>query len=306
MTIWKNFKSYLIEKGLTQRSIKRKQREIIHYLEWVEDQGLLITQTTYQDLLRFIEKWQEEEKSVHQINRCLQAISDYYQYLGIEDIAYRVRVRGVIQKVPGPQFTAEQMDQIYDCFEVMPDHGYYHYSDKILLGMMIYQGLELRNFLGIEISHLDLKKGVVYVSSHSRRLARYIPLEAHQIIPLHEFLEIRPSIIKEWLKQKHYLPKENKVMTDKLFSPQCEAYQRLHIQYKRLSKRVKRQTKEKLDLDIIKLSQLRQSRITHWIEVFGLRKAQYLAGLRSVQSVERYQKMNLKNLQEQVRKHHPR
>ncbi len=299
------FKEYLIEKGLTTRSIHRKQREISHYLTWLEKQNIPITQSTYSDLMCFIGHWQDLDKSVHQINRCLQAISDFYQFLQIPDVAYRVRVRGIIQRAPGPQFTAEQLDLIYQHFTPTPDHGYYHFSDKIILGMMIYQALELHSFLHIRIQGVDLDKGMLYVPAHSHRQARYIPLAAHQILPLHQYLQHRDQIIHTWKKRKHYLPAENKIISDKLFSPQCERYPRLHIQYKRLSKRVKQQAKEKLDLDILKLSQLRQSRISLWIPQYGLRKTQYLAGLKSVDSIERYQKLNLKNLKEQLQKHHP-
>jgi N-acetyl-anhydromuramyl-L-alanine amidase AmpD len=58
-------------------------------------------------------------------------------------------------------------------------------------------------------------------------------------------------------------------------------------------------------LEINKLNQLRQSRIGIWVETYGLRKAQYLSGLRRLQSVERYQKQKLEDLQRQIGRHHP-
>ncbi|HMQ82171.1 MAG TPA: hypothetical protein PKA00_04655 [Saprospiraceae bacterium] len=61
----------------------------------------------------------------------------------------------------------------------------------------------------------------------------------------------------------------------------------------------------KQELRIIKLNQLRQSRIAAWVEQYGLRKAQYLSGLRRIQSVERYRRAELEDLQRQVGRHHP-
>lgn len=63
--------------------------------------------------------------------------------------------------------------------------------------------------------------------------------------------------------------------------------------------------KEKLDMEIDKLSQLRHSRIALWVKEEGLRKAQYLAGFRRVSSAERYQKADLSDLKKQVDLCHP-
>jgi integrase/recombinase XerD len=79
----------------------------------------------------------------------------------------------------------------------------------------------------------------------------------------------------------------------------------LHWQFKQLSKKVKQQAKEKLDIEIHKLSQLRHSRIALWTAEQGLRKTQYLAGFKRVSSAERYRQANLEGLKEQVAKYHP-
>jgi len=68
---------------------------------------------------------------------------------------------------------------------------------------------------------------------------------------------------------------------------------------------MKRQMKEKLGKDVVKLSQFRQSRITIWIKQYGLRKAQYMAGFRRVYSIEKYRDPNLENLKSMVKKYHP-
>ena len=55
----------------------------------------------------------------------------------------------------------------------------------------------------------------------------------------------------------------------------------------------------------LNLEQLRQSRITIWVKQEGLRKAQYLAGHKYVSSTERYQQIDLEELQKEIEKHHP-
>jgi integrase len=60
-----------------------------------------------------------------------------------------------------------------------------------------------------------------------------------------------------------------------------------------------------IDRNFVNFRQIRASVITNWLKTEGLRKAQYLAGHRTVQSTERYQPNNLENLIEDIAKHHP-
>jgi len=53
------------------------------------------------------------------------------------------------------------------------------------------------------------------------------------------------------------------------------------------------------------LDQIRGSVITHWVKVYDLRKAQYLAGHRYVSSTEDYKQQLLDELQDDVKKFHP-
>jgi integrase/recombinase XerD len=45
--------------------------------------------------------------------------------------------------------------------------------------------------------------------------------------------------------------------------------------------------------------------ISYWIAVYGLRKAQYLAGHRFISSTEEYQQQDLDELQGDIDKFHP-
>lgn len=250
---------------------------------------------------------QTQLMSVHQINRTLQALSDYYVFNELDNLAFNLRIRGYTQKTIGTQFTAKQLDEIYQCYEIdLGSFGYQYHSDKIILGLIIYQGLELNSFFAIRINDVDFKNARIRIRAHNRRVQRYIPLEGHQILPLQEFLEIRNEIIDEWLWKRKYIAEEQKIITDRLFSPQCDHYPRMHQQYKRLSKEIKKQAAEKLGYEVRKLSHFRQSRICVWIKQFGLRKTQYLAGLKCIMSVERYQKKDLEGLKKAVEKWHPR
>jgi len=301
------FIEWLVSRGRTLPLAQRKAKLAQAYEECLADQGMSIMDSTYADLMDYVAYLQGKGYTVHMLNRALQALSDYYTYLDLDNVACSLRIRGAIQKQVSKQFTAEQLDEIYNCYEVnLGSWGYYYHTDRIVLGLIIYQGLELNSFFGIRIKDVDFRNARIRIRAHNGRMERYIPLEGHQIYELHEWLMKRKEVIDEWLWKRKYIPESKKQITDLLLSPQCDYYSRMHGQLKGLSKDIKRQASEKLGYEVRKLTHFRQSRICIWIKQYGLRKAQYLAGLRSVMSVERYKRKDLKGLKSAVEKWHPR
>jgi len=287
------FRKYLIEIGITPGMyINRMCNLLQNYLDWLSEKQLQIEDTHYKHLMDFIGYLQEEDKSKFHINRTLQTISHYYQFKQLPNIAQTTRLRGVPRTQPTNLLTEEELDSIYEHFEAKTCAGYYYHSDKLILGLIIYQALDMREFLNIETNHLQLEKGQIYIGEHRHKRSRIIPLKANQILSLHDYLKnTRPELLKQ--------------ESEKLFAPQADDYSLLHWQFKQLSKKVKEQVKEKLDVEIYKLSQLRHSRITLWTDEHGLRKTQYLAGFKRVSSAERYRQANLEDLKEQIQKYHP-
>jgi integrase/recombinase XerD len=287
-----NFSEYLERAGLARSNYRRMEILAEGWLAWLKRKQLPLETTTYTDLLDYVGHLQKQDKSRYVINRTLQTISHYYRFQNLPDIAFGVRLRGVTQTAVGKLLTAEQLTDLYDGFEIKVDKGYYHHSDKLILGLMIFQGLEMGEIERLELTDLELERGMVKVPSGRFRMPRTVPLEGQQILPWRRFVDdVRPGLITE--------------PSDKLLAPQADKRQRLHHQLKRLSKSAKAQSNTILDLELTKLNQLRQSRIAIWVESYGLRKAQYLSGLRQLLSVERYQKQRLEDLQRQIGQHHP-
>lgn len=67
--------------------------------------------------------------------------------------AMTTRVKGTVHKARLKPFTAEELDSIYDSFETKRS------IHKIMLGLIIYQGMELGDFSNIEIKDIDLSQG---------------------------------------------------------------------------------------------------------------------------------------------------
>lgn len=288
-----DFEEYLHKNGFVDKSIQRATSCSSFYLEWLTERRLQLNEATYSDLLNYIGHLQNIGKSKSTINEHLRNIRLYYEYLQIPNIAYDVKIMGE-HKQQLPMLKASEMDKIYQNFK--PRNSlYYKYSDKIMLGLIIYQGTDERDLFNLELEHLKLEEGKIYIpSGRKRKVARWLNLEAHQILPLNEYINHH---------RKAYKP-EHKEESNKLFKPQGDNFYRLHEQMKLLARQVSEISKEQ-ETTFIRFSQFRYSRITLWIREHGLRKAQYMAGFRRVETVERYQNMDMEDLKEHVLKFHP-
>lgn len=282
----KDFTTYLIKNRFVEKTRQRMLYCTNHYLQWLAERNIAIQEAAYKDLLNYIGHLQES-KSKQVTNEHLRAISHYNRHLQIPDIAYQVRVRG-IEKQQYVMFSDEELSHIYDSYEPKAQKGFWRHSDKILLGFTIYQALDERDIERIELEHLQLEKGEIYIPSGQRRKqSRTLKLEAHQILQLH-----------------HYIENHRDKTTEKLISPQANNFTNLHCQFKVLNDQIRALGTE-TGYNIIRLNQIRQSRITLWIKQYGLRKTQYYAGFKRVENVERYRQQDSEDLRQYVLQFHP-
>jgi len=272
-----DFRTYLEKKNLAERGITRRIRLVERWLKWLPKK---IEKSTYQDLLNYIEKLQKEKKTVSHINAVLLGISDYYNYKKLPNLAINTRLKGQVIKAISNPLTTEQLEEIYKNYQGSE-------LEKVILGLMIYQGLEQSDFITIETKDIDLERGTIYIPSRKERESRILQLESHQILQLQNFIF---SLERT---------------TEKAFSPYNDNPNHFNYLLRKLSKELKNQAREKLEIEVVKLSHLRQSRIASWVKEEGIRKGQYKAGFRRVMSAEKYLKADLTDLKEQIRLHHP-
>lgn len=290
------YKNYLHQIGLSSGHNGRNQvtmgNHVNTYAEWLTKRGLDIQTASYKDLMDHVGYLQKQGKGIHRVNHALRSISHYYDFKGWENIAQTTRMRGVPRTQPQGLLSEEDLQELYESYFPEPHKNNYYHTDKLILGLLIYQALDMSEFMKIELQDIQLEKGMIYIKSGRQKKERYIPLKANQVLSLDRFIrEIRPQLLLQ--------------ESQRLFSPQADNYELLHYQFRLLSIKIKVHAKEEMGIQIHKLSQLRQSRIAIWIKEEGLRKTQYLAGFRNVSSAERYQKADLSDLKEQVNIYHP-
>jgi integrase/recombinase XerD len=290
------FRQYCIEKLNHVHSTARYKSNLVNdYLNWLKENEISIKKMTYKKLLDYIGYLQERGTSKYTINYNLRAISHYNEFLGINNVAKDVTLKGMPSHQP-LYLSEEELQKLYDNFTPYNSKGHYMYSDKIMLGLMIYQALDERDIFRLELQHINFETGTIYIPSGSlKKEARVLPLQAHQILPL-------KSYIDNYRKAHH--KQHGEEISEKLFYPNCEKLHRLHDQIKLLSKGLQ-QTATTTEIKVTRLYLLRQSRIAIWLKQHGLRKAQYMAGYRAINSIENFKINDISDLQEQIKLLHP-
>ena len=289
-----DFDKWLTDRFYSEKCIRGFKMRIGLFTAWLQLQKLTLKTVKYNQLLNYIGHLQSQGKSKTSINTTLRAIEHYYHFLKIDNIALNVRLRGVTQEQI-ILLSEEELQEIYTKYQNTTKHGYFKYSNKLILGLMIFQALDKQDIMNLELSDIDLSAGTLRAPGGIRRKnSRVVKLEAHQIIPFHDYITEYRGIGRN--------NKPSQEESEKLFHPNVNKEQRLHEQLKALSKTIKEQNPT---LNIKRLTQLKQSRIGIWIDLHGLRKAQYLAGYKDVGNIEKYRNKDMKNLSKQIEMFHP-
>lgn len=155
--------------------------------------------------------------------------------------------------------------------------------------MTLFQGLKNEELSTIETHHIDLDDASIYIPSTNITNARTLSLHPQQIHHLMQYLyEIRPRLLIEANKS-----------TDRLFFSMGKGNNltnAIHLMVKEL----------KRDHPILKtITQLRESRMVIWVKEYGIRKAQYLSGIKYTSSMLRYKTADVEQLKKKLAIAHP-
>ena len=301
----KSFKTYLKELGNRESTISQKMNYTGYFLKWLEREHLQPEDARYNDLLNFIDYCKLEEKSKKHINNKLRSIRNFYEYLkkknpNIINPAINLHLKGIIHKLPSNIIEFTELEKLYQSFETITTRDK---RNKIILSLLIYQGITTEELHQLEPESLKLKEGKIYIPGNRKRNSRKLELKPFQILDLHEYLsEIRPKILNEISKPKP-ARKPNKINKTKLENRlfvSMNGSENIKSSLFHLFKAV-----QKINPNIRNAKQIRVSVITYWLKNYNLRKVQFMSGHKYVSSTERYQLNNLDGLQSKIEKFHP-
>ena len=179
-----------------------------------------------------------------------------------------------------------ELHQLYNQFN---DESLKGGRDKIMLGLLVYQGLQTSELAKLATEHIKLREGKIDVPGSTNSNGRMMQLEAHQVMDMYDYvLQVRPKILEESGQETERL----------LISPSGGT--EVSNFMSRMIKKLKR-----INPSVRNAQQIRASVITKWLKTKNLRETQYLAGHRYISSTESYQQNELEGLKEEINLYHP-
>lgn len=286
------FDYYLYGKRLSEASRKSIIKQVNAFGQWLEQQGIPdIAEVSYNDVMAYVRHCKSAGNTQKTIALKLGFLHHYFMWLIIENEikenpVSNIRIQGVQRKHLHHYLKKEELDGLYQSYD---EPGAAGLRNRVMLGMIVYQAIRVEELTNLTLKSLQLKEGKIRVEANRKTNARTLALEPYQVIDLLEYISnARKEILEKTGKETEQLFMSSGT-GDKLFNT---------LQY--ILKRMKRQNNEVKDF-----KQLRASVIAYWIAVYGLRKAQYLAGHRFISSTEEYQQQDLDELQGDIDKFHP-
>lgn len=292
-----NFKEYRQKNSYSEKSIKVQDSHVNCFKNWCLRQNVNPGDITYSQALQFIDSERERGISRQSIIREINSIRIYFDYLqesGItsQNIIKRIRLRQSSKKVLPEILSPAQLEKIYQDFSGLPawNHGtaiakLLHQRNTVILGLMIYQGLDSGEIVRLETGHVNLSEGKIYIPSGRKSNSRTLRLQSMQILPLKTYLEeTRQDLLEKRNLQSSYLfpSKKSSDMICKIL----ESVKGIHPEIK-------------------DSRQLRASVIMNWLKTNNIRQVQYMAGHKSIRSTESYRGQDLTDLTKQLELFHP-
>ncbi|MGL4629941.1 MAG: tyrosine-type recombinase/integrase, partial [Leadbetterella sp.] len=257
------------------RDLKNIQKTVVivsKFLDGIEQDE----QVDYKVMMNYISQLRKQNTQPKQINTILRALRHFFDYLNqIQDYSIHtipdynpaagLQVKDIHHRIRHDYLSQEALENLVEN---------YMGNKKVLLGLLVYQGLRIGEIERLEKQHFDLRKGTVYITKNHTNQGRTLKLEANQIYDL--ALHIG-ELQGEKLYQKNVQGKAQTL---------CQELRELKP-------------------SVHNSHHLRGSRISHWLRHHDIREVQYLGGFKTIAGVEKYKSVNLEDLAEKLKKYHP-
>jgi site-specific recombinase XerD len=300
-----SFKKYLQELGHSTTTINGHLVSLKYLTTWAEKERLEVDQLSYTELLTFTKYCQSKGAEKVTVNRYLLSIKHYFNHLieqerTTENPARYLQLKGATRKKLYDIFTPLELEGIYNRFcngdfsskrysTLKARHELEHLRNKVIVGILVYQGLRSDEIIYLRPEDVKLRKGMIEVPEVKRSASREMKLEACQIMDIHQYLSEGRKGILSFTGQ----PSERLFINAGISFELHSTLYSLAQQLRTIEPRVK------------SLKQIRASVITKWLKLYNLRQVQYLAGHKWISSTEEYLQNEMEGLQEEINKFHP-
>lgn len=286
------FSEYLILQGLSEKTRETIIRTVSYFAKWAENENIELENVSYNDVVAYVNYCKKKGNKQRTLQVIVNCVKHYYSFLLSRDEindnpCTNIDVKGIKRKILYETFSPEELETIYKKYK--SENHLVHKRNKIILGLIIYQGIRTEELARLTVSDVKLREGKIFIPGSRRHNERELALEAHQLYDLMDYINETRKLfiaIRGQDSKNLFLSMGTSERFDNMM-------QKLTNQLTKQDKRVK------------EIKQVRASVITNWLKVHNIRKVQHMAGHRYVSSTEGYQANNMDDLKEDVSRYHP-
>lgn len=284
----KGLEHYLQSRNYAESTIRINVRYAGVFLDWLEMEGIMAEEAKYSDVMDFTARYRDEY-NIKKINTILRAVRYYYKSLKTTsnrpNPAAGIFIKGQVRKQPPVPVAYKKLEELYEWYEGTTAA---RKRNKVILGLLICQGVTAEELYRMELSHIRLREGKIYITGSKRSNGRTLELHPRQMYDLQEYMMLTRAELMDERGIKE---------TERLFITRCwhikEILHQLFVPVQKYAPQIR------------DAGTIRQSVISYWLKSHDVRIVQYMAGHKHVSSTERYDTNRLETLKANISKYHP-
>ena len=248
----------------------------------------------YQDIVNYLGSLRSRYNNPKTINRILSSLKAYYEFLNRtgkrkDNPCKAIRLRDKQNRDIQLQdlFTGMELESLLERkerFKLLVNRN------KVLTGLLIYQGLKPDEIARITLNDINLKEATIYIKGNEKTGNRELSLKPPQIMLLHEYMEqARKELVKTPLQESLLIGSRGEAMKGE-----------------DISKHVQRSFKGRFKGRTVNCQTIRQSVITNLLKAGNdLRIVQVFAGHKYPSTTEKYKQTGVEALKTAIQNYHP-
>ena len=291
------YRRALVKRELSAETIARYASDVLDFVAWLG--AIKLAEVKSDQVLGYVESLKRRGLGPQRINSYLNSLSQYYRlvhqdYNPVGSLRLQWHRGNVLEQV----LDYEELELLYASHPSGSDR---EKRNRVLLGLLVYQGLSTGDIHQLKVKSVDLEKGRLSIPGHGRTNGRELELKVFQVLALQEYLlVVRPRL----LEQLSGVVAGRRAVVDARVGEQLFFSRSGSVALKNSLKYLFVDLKN-LNPKVVSVKQLRASVLAHWLRDRDVRQVQYLAGHRYVSSTERYDLYRYEALKTQLEQYHP-
>lgn len=289
-TISEYLESLIAELHLSINTKNAYQKDLYKYEEFLKNKNIIdIEEIKKEHIILFLEKLKKDKLKPQTIAHYLTSIKNYHKFLIQNDylkidIAKSIERPKLIKKIPNA-LSIEEIVKLLDIKTITP----FDYRNKCMLELLYGTGLRISELLNLTINDIDIVNCTVRLIGKGDK-ERIVPINDYIIESLKNYLNVRPSLLKNKTTKELFLNNSGNKLTRVGFF-----------------KTLKKLLLEKGLNSNISPHTLRHSFATHLLEYGAdLRIIQEMLGHSDISTTRIYTHVTNKKVRDDYQKYHPR